>query len=103
MLTATEDYDLRGYYAGRVNMRDPPVAALYGQALAYVQRGHPAEAIPILQPLVTAHQGVIMLHSLLAQAQIAARACARGLGDLRARRDAVPRAIFRSPCAMPRR
>jgi predicted Zn-dependent protease len=79
VLMATENFDLRAYYVGRTNMRDPPLAALYGQAFAYVQRNHPADAIPILQPLVTAHQGVIMLHILLAQAQIAAGHIPEGL------------------------
>jgi beta-barrel assembly-enhancing protease len=79
VLTATEEFDLQAYYAGRVSMRDPPLAALYGQALAFVQRGHPADAIPILQPLVTANQGVIMLHTLLGQAQIAAGHVQEGL------------------------
>src|ERR1700744_3740808 len=29
VLTASEDFELRAYYAGRTNMRDPPLAALY--------------------------------------------------------------------------
>ncbi len=46
VLTATDDFDLRGYYAGRLNTREPTQAAQYGQALALVQRkscrrGHP--------------------------------------------------------------
>ena len=93
VLTAAEDYDLRGYYAARVNMRDPPLAALYGEALALVQRGHPADAIPILQPLVTAHQGVIMLHSLLAQAQIAAGHAPEGLATFARAETLFPRNI----------
>jgi predicted Zn-dependent protease len=79
VLTATEDFDLRAYYAGRTNMTDPPLASRYGEALAMVERNHPADAIPILQPLVTANQGVIMLHTLLAQAQIAAGRTKDGL------------------------
>jgi predicted Zn-dependent protease len=79
VLMATDDFDLRGYYAGRVNTPHPTLAARYGQALALVQRNHPAEAIPIVQPLVTANQGVIMLHTLLAQAQIAAGQVPEGL------------------------
>ena len=93
VLTATEDFDLRGYYAGRVNMRDPPLAALYGQALAFVQRGHPAEAIPILQPLVNANQGVIMLHTLLAQAQVAAGDVKGGLSTFEHAEALFPRNI----------
>src|SRR5580692_1926930 len=34
VLTATDDFDLRGYYAGRVNSASPTLAARYGQALA---------------------------------------------------------------------
>jgi predicted Zn-dependent protease len=79
VLMATDDFDLRGYYAGRVKRSDPTLDSLYGQALALVQRNHPAEAIPILQPLLNAHQGVIMLHTLLAQAQIAAGQVPEGL------------------------
>jgi beta-barrel assembly-enhancing protease len=93
VLTATEDFDLAGYYAGRVNMRDPPLAALYGQALALVQRGHPAEAIPILQPLVAANQGVIMLHTLLAQAQVAAGHVGEGLATFARAEALFPRNI----------
>ncbi|MGC1456981.1 MAG: M48 family metalloprotease [Steroidobacteraceae bacterium] len=93
VLTAADDYDLRAYYAERVNMRDPPLAALYGEALALVQRGHPAEAIPILQPLLTANQGVIMLHSLLAQAQVAAGRAPDGLATFARAEALFPRNI----------
>ncbi|HEV2702093.1 MAG TPA: M48 family metalloprotease [Steroidobacteraceae bacterium] len=93
VITASDDFDLRAYYAGRVKMRDPPLAALYGQALAFVQRGHPDEALPILQPLVTANQGVIMLHSLLAQAQIAAGHVPEGLATFARAEALFPRNI----------
>ncbi len=93
VLTATEDFDLRAYYAGRVNMRDPTLAAQYGQALAFVQRNQPAEAIPILQPLVVANQGTIMLHSLLAQAQIAAGKVQEGLATFARAEALFPRNI----------
>jgi predicted Zn-dependent protease len=93
VLTAGDEFDLRAYYAGRLNMRDPPLAALYGQALALVQRGHPAEAIPILVPLLAANQGVIMLHSLLAQAQIAAGHVPEGLATFARAEALFPRNI----------
>jgi predicted Zn-dependent protease len=93
VLTASEDFDLRAYYAGRTNVRDPSLAALYGQAFAYVQRNHAAEAIPILQPLVTANQGVIMLHSLLAQAQIAAGHVPEGLATFARAEALFPRNV----------
>src|SRR5580704_4744778 len=56
VLTATDDFDLRGYYANRVKTPHPTLAAQDGQALALVQRNHPAEALPILEPLVTSNQ-----------------------------------------------
>jgi predicted Zn-dependent protease len=93
VITASEDFDLRAYYVGRTNMRDPPVAALYGQALTLVQRGHPAEAIPILVPLLAANQGVIMLHILLAQAQIAAGHVPEGLATFARAEALFPRNI----------
>jgi beta-barrel assembly-enhancing protease len=93
VLTASDDFDLRAYYAGRTNVRDPPVAALYGQALAFVQRGHPADAIPILVPLLAANQGIIMVHSLLAQAQIAAGHVPEGLATFARAEALFPRNI----------
>jgi predicted Zn-dependent protease len=93
VLTASDEFDLRGYYAGRANMRDPPLAVLYGQALALVQRNHPADAIPLLQPLVAANQGVIMLHSLLGQAQIAAGRVPEGLATFARAEVLFPRNI----------
>jgi predicted Zn-dependent protease len=93
VLTATEEFDLRAYYASRVSVRDPPLSAQYGQALALVQRGHPAEAVTILQPLVTAHQGVIMLHTLLAQAQIASGHIPEGLATFARAEALFPRNI----------
>ena len=93
VLTASEDFDLRAYYANRVNMRDPPLSVLYGQALALVQRGHPADAIPLLQALVIKNQGVIMLHSLLAQAQIAAGHVSEGLATFQRAEVLFPRNI----------
>jgi predicted Zn-dependent protease len=93
VLTAEEDFDLRGYYASRTNMRDPPLAAQYGEALAFVQRNHPADAIPILQPLVAANQGVIMLHTLLGQAQVAAGRIKEGLATFERAEVLFPRNI----------
>jgi beta-barrel assembly-enhancing protease len=93
VLTASDEFDLRGYYVGRANMRDPPLAVLYGQALALVQRSHPADAIPLLQPLVSANQGVIMLHSLLGQAQIAAGHVPEGLATFARAEVLFPRNI----------
>jgi beta-barrel assembly-enhancing protease len=93
VLTASDEFDLRSYYAGRANMRDPPLAVLYGQALAMVQRNHPADAIPLLQPLVSANQGVIMLHSLLGQAQIAAGRVPEGLATFARAEVLFPRNI----------
>ena len=70
-----------------------PLAALYGQALALVQRNRPADAIPILQPLLTTNQGVIMLHTLLAQAQVAAGRIKDGLSTFERAEVLFPRNI----------
>ena len=72
VLTATQDYDIRGYYTRRLEVRNPPLADQYGQALAMLERGHPTEATEVLEPLVQQNQGVILLHSALGQAQMAA-------------------------------
>ncbi len=104
VLTATDDYDLRGYYAGRVNMRDPPLAARVrtgpGATCSVAIPRRPSRSCSRWWPH---NQGVIMLHSLLAQAQIAAGHVPGGSGDLRPRRGAVPaqysadRALRRGP------
>ncbi|MEJ0005234.1 MAG: tetratricopeptide repeat protein [Steroidobacteraceae bacterium] len=93
VLTASEEFDLRAYYAARLNMADPPLAAQYGQALALVYRNHPAEAIPLLQNLVTTHQGVIMLHTLLGQAQVAAGKVKDGVATFERAEALFPRNI----------
>ncbi len=72
VLTAPDTFDLRAYYAKRMSVQDPPLAIRYGQALALYQRDHAAQAVELLKPLVQENQGVIMLYSLLGQAEMAA-------------------------------
>jgi beta-barrel assembly-enhancing protease len=79
VLTAAEDYDIRGYYRKRLETRNPALADQYGEAIALLQRGRPTEAAEILEPLVAQHDSVIMLHSALGQAQIASNQLQDGL------------------------
>ena len=72
VLTAADTFDLGAYYARHMAVKDPPLEVQYGQALALYQRDHAAQAVELLKPLVAKYQGMIMLHSLLGQAQMAA-------------------------------
>lgn len=88
VLMAPQDQDLAAYYAHRTRDREPPLAALYGQALAFTKDHHPAAAVRILTPLVQQHQSVILLQIALAQAQVAAGHTQQGLATF-ARADAL--------------
>jgi len=79
VITAPHDTDMRAYYAKRLEMRNPALSDQYGEAIAMMQRGHPTEAAEILEPLVQQHEGVILLHIALGQAQVAAGQTQDGL------------------------
>ncbi|HTW37976.1 MAG TPA: M48 family metalloprotease [Steroidobacteraceae bacterium] len=80
VLTASEDYDILGYYHKQLQMESTPsLADQYGEAIALMQLRRPAEAVTILKPLVAANQSVILLRSALGQAQVAARDVQGGL------------------------
>jgi predicted Zn-dependent protease len=79
VLTASQDTDLKAYYGKRLETRNPPLSDQYGQALALLERGHPTEAAEILEPLVSQHEGVILLHAALGQAQVASGQIQDGL------------------------
>ncbi|HTY49294.1 MAG TPA: M48 family metalloprotease [Steroidobacteraceae bacterium] len=93
VLTAADDFDLRTYYDKRMQAPDPPLSIRYGQALALYQRGHPAEAVTLLKPLVAQHQGVILLYSLLGQAQVAAGQAKDGLATFARAETLFPRNV----------
>ena len=79
VLTSDEDYDIVHLYTRRLETKSPTLADQYGQALALMRRGHPTESVEILEPLVAQHDSVILLHTALGQAQIAAGQIQDGL------------------------
>jgi beta-barrel assembly-enhancing protease len=79
VLTADPTYDILAYYRRVLQSDTPPLEDRYGYAIALLQRGQPAAAVKVLQPLVAEHQGVILLRTALGQAQVAAGEMQRGL------------------------
>jgi predicted Zn-dependent protease len=79
VLTASDTYDILGYYRKRMRTNTPALDDLYGYAVALLERGQPEEAVHVLQPLVTQHQGIILLRSALGQAEVAAGHMRAGL------------------------
>lgn len=72
VLTNPPRTDLRKYYEGR-RSNDPKNPALqYGQALVEITAGNGAAAVNLLKPLVADQPQLSLLHSALAQAQLAA-------------------------------
>jgi beta-barrel assembly-enhancing protease len=73
VITATEDYDILGYYEKRMSKASTPsLDDQYGYALALLKLNRPAEATKVLEPLVAQNQSVTLLRSALGQAQVAA-------------------------------
>jgi len=79
VLTASEDYDILGYYRKRLETRSPTLADQYGEAIALLKANRPTDAVEVLEPLVTQYQSVTLLRSALGQAQIAAGQVQDGL------------------------
>jgi predicted Zn-dependent protease len=79
VLTAEPTYDILAYYRRVLQSDTPPLEDQYGYAIALMERGKPAQAVKILQPLVEQHQSVILLRSALGQAQVAAGEMQQGL------------------------
>jgi beta-barrel assembly-enhancing protease len=81
-LTASQDFDIIGYFRKRLEsgaatvddatLADVTLADEYGLALAYLEREQPKKAVEILKPLVAKHQSVTLLLTALGQAEIAA-------------------------------
>jgi predicted Zn-dependent protease len=93
VLMASQDTDLKAYYGKRLETRYPPLSDQYGQALALLQRGHPTEAVEILEPLVAQHEGIILLHSALGQAQVASGQIHDGLTTFEHAESLFPRNV----------
>jgi beta-barrel assembly-enhancing protease len=73
VLTATEDYDILGYYRKLIASESTPTLAnRYGEAIALMRLHRPQEAVEILQPLASQYQSAILLRSALGQAQVEA-------------------------------
>ncbi len=66
---------------------------LYGRALALVQGKSPAEAVPILQDLVTRHPDTVEYHSALGQALLAAGDIPGSRSELAQSMELFPRSI----------
>ncbi len=79
VITAAEDSDPVGYYARKLDRGDASLENQYGYALALTERGRAQQAVSVLRPLVAEYPGVILLHSLLAQAQVASGDTEAGL------------------------
>src|SRR5450631_1221462 len=58
---------------------EPELDKKYGQALTLMAIGRPLEAVTILEPLVSRHEGNTLLHDALGQAQMQAKQTSRGL------------------------
>ncbi len=72
VLTASEDYDILGYYRKRLETRTPTLADQYGEAIALLKDNRPTDAVEVLEPLVSQYQSLTLLRSALGQAQVAA-------------------------------
>jgi beta-barrel assembly-enhancing protease len=80
VLTATEDYDILGYYRKQIaSQSTPSLENQYGEAIALMRLRRPQEAVAILEPLVTQYQSAILLRSALGQAQVEAGDVQAGL------------------------
>ncbi|HUN76314.1 MAG TPA: M48 family metalloprotease [Steroidobacteraceae bacterium] len=80
VLTASEDYDILGYYRKQMaGEGTPSLAQQYGEAIALLRLHHAQEAVDILGPLVVHNQSAILLRSALGQAQVAAGDVSEGL------------------------
>jgi predicted Zn-dependent protease len=83
VLTAPGDTDIEKVYAARLARGQNDMATRYGEALALMADNHPVEAQKILFELTKQHEGVIMLHSALGQAEVKAGQTNDALGTFK--------------------
>ncbi len=83
VLTAPGDTDIEKVYAQRLSRGQNDMATRYGEALALMADNRPVEAQKILFELTREHEGVIMLHSALGQAEVKAGQTNDALGTFR--------------------
>lgn len=83
VLTAPGDTDIEKYYAARLAKTPNDMATRYGEALALIADNRPVEAEKILFELTKEHEGVIMLHAALGQAEVKAGQTNDALGTFK--------------------
>jgi predicted Zn-dependent protease len=95
VLTTPTGADSREYYKALAGPNEPDLslAQVYGRALAQIQGGSPADAIPTLEKLRATYPEVLLFHSALGQAQLAAGDTKGALETLERARDLAPRNV----------
>jgi predicted Zn-dependent protease len=83
VLTAPGDTDIEKVYAARLARGQNDMATRYGEALALMADNRPVDAQKILFELTKQHEGVIMLHSALGQAEVKAGQTNDALGTFK--------------------
>jgi beta-barrel assembly-enhancing protease len=83
VLTAPGDTDIEKQYALKLSKGQNDMATRYGEALALMADNRPVEAEKILFELTKEHEGVIMLHSALGQAEVKAGQTNDALGTFK--------------------
>jgi beta-barrel assembly-enhancing protease len=83
VLTAPGDTDIEKVYASRLSKGQNDLATRYGEALALMADNRPVEAEKILFELTKEHEGVIMLHAALGQAEVKAGQTNDALGTFK--------------------
>jgi beta-barrel assembly-enhancing protease len=82
-LTAPGDRDIEKVYAQKLGKGENDMATRYGEALALMADNRPVEAQKILFELTKEHEGLIMLHSALGQAEVKAGQTNDALGTFK--------------------
>ena len=95
VLSTPRGADSRDYYAALAGANEPDLslAQTYGRALAQIQGGDPAGAIPTLQKLRATYPQMMLFHTALGQAQLAAGETHDALETLERARELAPRNV----------
>jgi beta-barrel assembly-enhancing protease len=93
VLTATGDVDLAAQYAQKIAHGENDIGNRYGEALALMTSNHADEAAKILAQLVQQHEGLIMLHIALGQAQAKAGHVSEALATFQRAEQLFPRNV----------
>lgn len=93
VLNAPGDEDIQRYYAQRIASGNRSVSTMYGDALALMQDNKPAEAVPILEKLISNHSDLHLLYAALGQAQVKAGEMTDALATFRLAAELFPRNV----------